>query len=168
MTRSQQCLCSLGCLALAALAGVGACGGKDGKPSEPLPCASGALLHVQLSRTVASMTAPTFSICRNDTCYPWAPAPLSKLDDGTMLQPITNKAQIFGTFWLYSDGSVTIEIEWRVIDESDLHDGDHYVITLANGSGAPATVLDGIATYARTTSTGLDSGVACVEAKLSA
>ena len=165
MTRSRQCRL-LG-FALAALVTVGACGGKDGKPSEPLPCASGALLHVQLSPTVATMTAPTFSICRNNTCYPWAPAAAPKLGDGTT-ESITDQAQILGTFWRNSDGTVTLDVEWRTGDETQLADGDHYVITLANGSGAPATVLDEIATYARTTSTGLDSGAACVEAKLSA
>jgi hypothetical protein len=85
-----------------------------------------------------------------------------------MLQSITDQAQIFGTFWRYSDGTVTLDIEWRMSDETQLVNGDRYVITLANGSGAPTTVLDGTATYARTTSTGLDSGAACVEAKLSA
>jgi hypothetical protein len=167
MTRSRQCSWGFFAFVLAALVSVGACGGKDSKPSEPLPCASGALLHVLLSPTVATMTAPTFSICRNDICYPWAPAALSKLDDGTM-ESITDQAQIFGTFWLNSDGTVTLDVEWRVSDETQLVDGDHYLITLADGSGARVPVLNGIATYVRTTSTGLDSGAACVEAKLSA
>ena len=167
MTRSRQ---RSWVFVLAVLASVGACGGKDGKSSQPLPCASGALLHVQLSPTVASMTAPTFSVCRNETCYPWTPAPLppsGRDGDGTSGY-ITDQASVFATLWHYADGSVTLEIEWRVSDQAELRDGDHYVITLANGSGAPAIVLDGIATYARTTSTGLDSGAACMEAKLSA
>ena len=166
MTRSRQCRL-LG-FALAALATVGACGGKDGKPSEPLPCASGALLHVLLSPTVATMTAPTFSICRNDTCYPWAPGPLPTSGSGGPPSEYIDQSLVFATLWRYSDGSVTLDVEWRVSDETQLVDGDHYRITLADGSGAPAPVLNGIATYVRTTSTGLDSGAACVEAKLSA
>jgi hypothetical protein len=115
------------------------------------------------------MTAPTFSICRNDTCYPWTPSALpTSGSGGPPSEYITDQALVFATLWRYSDGSVTLEIEWRVSDETQLVDGDHYVITLANGSGAPVTVLDGTATYARTTSTGLDSGAACVQAKLSA
>ena len=164
MTRSRQCLWGF---ALGVLAGVGACGGKDGKPIEPLPCASGALLHVLLSPTVATMTAPTFSICRNNTCYPWAPGALSKLDDGTT-QSITDQAQILGTFWRYSDGTVTLDIEWRMSDVTQLADGDLYVITLADGASTPVVVLDKTAVYTSTTSTGLDSGAACMEAKLSA
>jgi hypothetical protein len=164
MTRFRQCLWGF---AVAVLASVGACGGKDGKPSV-LPCVSGALLHAQLSPTVASMTAPAFSVCRNDTCYPWTPSPLPKSGSGGTSEYITDKALVLATLWRNSDGSVTLDVEWRVSDPADLHDGDRYAITLANGSGAPVPVFDGIATYVSTTSTGLDSGAACVEAKLSA
>jgi len=167
MTRSGQLRLLL--VALAALVGIGACGGKDSSPGTPAPCFSGALLHVLLSPTVASMTAPTFSICRNDTCYPWAPAALPASGaGGPPTESITNQAQILGTLWRYTDGTVTLDVEWRTSDASQLADGDHYEITLADGTDTPVVVLDKTAIYTPTTSSGLDSGAACLEAKLSA
>jgi hypothetical protein len=115
------------------------------------------------------MTAPTFSICRNASCYAWTPAALlPATGSGGTTESITAPEQILASFYRNSDGTITLDVEWHVSDETQLADGDHYTITLANGSGTPATVLDRIATYTRTTSTGLDSGAACVEAKLSA
>jgi hypothetical protein len=114
------------------------------------------------------MTAPTFSVCRNEICSPWTPSALPTSGSGGTSEYLPEQPFVFATLWRYSDGSVTLDVEWRVLDPADLHDGDHYAITLANGSGAQVPVLDGIATYVPTTSTGLDSGAACVEAKLSA
>jgi hypothetical protein len=85
-----------------------------------------------------------------------------------MMQSITDQAQILGTFWRNSDGTVTLDIEWRMSDVTQLADGDLYEITLADGASTPVVVLDKTAVYTSTTSTGLDSGAACVEAKLSA
>jgi hypothetical protein len=169
MTRFRQCFGVFVCLGLAALASVGGCGGGNGKPSEPLPCASGALLHVLLSPNVAAMTAPTFSICRNATCYAWTPAALLPASgSGGTTESVAAPEQILASLYRNSDGTITLDVEWHVSNETLLADGDHYTIRLADGSGAPAIVLDGIATYTRTTSTGLDSGAACVQAKLSA
>lgn len=154
--------------AAAALVSFGACGGKEGR-STPASCFSGALLKTQLSANVATMARPTFSICRNETtCYAWAPSALPVSGSGGTSEYVTDKASVFATLWRDSQGSVTLDVEWRTNDPSELRDGDHYVVTLAEGAGAPTTVFDKTALYSRITSTGLDSGTACLQAKLSA
>ena len=76
-------------------------------------------------------------------------------------------ADITGTLWRNSDSSITLDIEWNIADESQLVDGDHYVVTIADGAGLATTVLDKIATYVRSAPSAVDSGPTCAQATLS-
>lgn len=167
MTRTRQWW--FRALAMAALAGTGACGGTEGASNVPA-CFPGALLHAQLSPNVATMSQPTFSLCRNDVaCYAWTPAPLPKTGSGGdseyVAVPAVSPFSILATLWRNKDGSVTLDVEWRTADASLLANGDHYVVTLADGAGTPVPIFDKTAVYESATS---DNGAVCLEAKLSA
>jgi hypothetical protein len=161
---------ALVCLALLAPALAGACGGSKAPDVCALAsCTSGASLQISLSSSVAAMTQPKFTVCRNDVaCYDWLPGPLPSTGSGGTVEAISTVADITGTFWRNSDGTVTLDIEWAIADESQLVDGDHYVVTLADGTGAPTTVLDKLATYVRNAPGGADCGPVCLQVTLSA
>ena len=130
-------------------------------------CTSGASLQMSLSPSVVSMTQPKITVCRNDVCYVWSPAPLPAKTGGST-EAITPEAAITGTFWHNSDGTVSLDVEWAMGDESQLIDGDHYVVKLADGAGAATTVLDQPATYVRYASGGVDCGPVCLQVTLRA
>ena len=155
-------------LALLAPALAGACG--DSKPVDVCAlasCSSGASLQISLSASVASMTQPKITVCRNDVCFDWSPAPLSPTVSGGTTEGITSAAAIIGTFWRNSDGTVSLDIEWTINDESQLVAGDHYVVKLADGAGTPTTILDKTATYTRSAPGGADCGPVCLQTTLS-
>ena len=112
------------------------------------------------------MAQPKITVCRNDVCYVWSPAPLSPSVTGGSTEAITTEAALTGTFWHNSNGTVTLDIEWTINDESQLADGDHYVVTLADGAGAATTVLDQTATYVRNAPGGVDCGPVCLQVTL--
>jgi hypothetical protein len=114
------------------------------------------------------MVAPTVKVCRNSSeCYTSVfPRLPSAVNDGTN-QAMSDTVPITGTLWLNSDSSITLDIEWDVADESQLVDGDHYVVTIADGAGPATTVLDQIATYTRSSPGVADSGPTCLQASLS-
>lgn len=156
-------------LALLALVLAGACG--DSKPVDVCAlasCSSGASLQVLLASSVASLTQPKITVCRNDVCFDWSPAPLSPTVTGGTTEAIPSAAAITGTFWRNSDGTVTLDVEWIINDESQLVDGDHYVVRLADGAGTPTTLLDKTATYTQSAPGGADCGPVCLQVKLSA
>lgn len=113
------------------------------------------------------MTQPKITVCRKDVCYDWLPTPLSSTEAGGSTEVISNVADITATLWRNSDGSVTLDIEWRVDDESQLQNGDHYVVKLADGAGTPTTYLDMTASYQESTPSGPDCGPVCLQASLS-
>jgi hypothetical protein len=80
---------------------------------------------------------------------------------------MSSTADITGTLWRNSDSSITLDIEWDIADQSLLVDGDHYVVTIADGAGVATTVLDKTATYARSAPGAADSGPICLQATLS-
>jgi hypothetical protein len=94
------------------------------------------------------------------------PAPLSPTQTGGSTEAITPDAAITRTFWHNSDGTVSLDVEWSINDESQLIDGDHYVVKLADGAGAATPVLDSLATYVRNAPGGADCGPVCLQVKL--
>ena len=117
---------------------------------------------------MATIVQPKIKVCRNEvTCYLWSPAPLNPNKTGGSIEAISQDAAITGTFWHNSDGTVSLDIEWTINDESQLVDGDHYIVTLADGSSVPTTVLDKTATYVRNAPGGADCGPVCLQATLS-
>ena len=144
----------------------GACGGSGDKSGPPAPCTSGAWLHIPLDPGVVAMTQPKIRACRNDECHDWAPAPLPSTGSQGDNESFPDAVWITAQFWHNSDGSVTLDIQWTILDESQLQDGDHYVVTLANGTGTASTVLDQIATYVRSAPGEADSGPTCLQATL--
>jgi hypothetical protein len=156
---------------LATLATALACACGDSKHVDVCAlasCTSGASLQISLSPSVASMTQPKITVCRNAGCYVWSPAPLSPTKTGGSTETIAADAAITGTFWHNSDGSVSIDIEWTISDESQLVDGDRYVVALAEGAGAATTVLDKPATYLSNAAGGADCGPVCLQVTLKA
>jgi len=142
-----------------------ACGGS--KATTKTPCSSGAWLHIPLDSSVAAMTQPTITVCRNGACYPWAPQPLPTTGSGGTEEAIpagTTTDSIKGTFWRNADGTVTLDIEWWVTDPTVLVDGDRYQVTLADGTDPATTILDKSATYA---ASGPSGGPTCPQATLS-
>jgi len=117
--------------------------------------------------SVGAMAQPTVSVCRNSECYTSAFPPLPSGSGGSPQVAMSSTADITGTLWRNSDSSITLDIEWDIPDESQLVDGDHYVVTIADGAGVATTVLDKIATYARSAPGAADSGPTCVQATLS-
>jgi hypothetical protein len=151
------------CLAMLA----GACGDSSPKSDAPTPCTSGAWLHIALSSTVATMAQPTVTVCRNSVCYTSVFQQLpSTGSGGTPEQAMADAAAITGTLWRSSDGSVSLDIEWRIDDQSLLVDGDHYVVTLADGAGAASAVLDKTASYAMSAPGVADAGPVCLQTTL--
>jgi len=155
------------CFAILAPLLAGACGGSGPRSDTPAPCTSGVWLHVPLAPSTAAMAAPTVQICRNVTlCYTSTFPPLpSRVNDG-FTQNMSDTVPITGTLWLNSDGSITLDIDWTFGDPSLLQDGDHYVVTLANGTGIATTVLDKTATYQMSAAGIADSGPTCLQATL--
>ena len=144
----------------------GACGdSKHVDVCSLASCTSGASLQMSLSPSVASMTQPKITVCRNDVCYVWSPAPLP-MQTGGSTEAITPDAAITGIFWHNSDGTVSLDVEWAIGDESQLVDGDHYVVKLADGAGTATTVLDKTATYVRNAPGGADCGPICLQVTL--
>jgi hypothetical protein len=80
---------------------------------------------------------------------------------------MSTTADITGTLWHNLDGTITLDIEWNIVDESQLVDGDQYVVTIADGAGPATTVLDKTATYVRSAPGVADSGPTCLQATLS-
>ena len=158
------------CLAMLVPVFAGACGdSKHVDVCALASCTSGASLQVSLTSSVATLTQPKITVCRNEvTCYLWSPTPLDPMKTGGDIEAISPDAAVTGTFWHNSDGTVSLDIEWAISDESLLVDGDHYVVTLADGAGAPITILDKTATYARTAPGGADCGPVCLQVTLSA
>jgi len=155
------------CFATLAPVLAAACGGSERANVCVLAtCSSGASLQVSLASSVAALTQPKITVCRNDVCYDWLPAPLSPTISGGTTEGISNAAAITGTFWRNSDGTVSLDIEWTINDESQLVDGDHYVVKLADGAGVATTILDKTATYTRRAALG-DCGPVCLQATLS-
>jgi hypothetical protein len=154
----------LAILSVALLAPVlaGACGGLAAK-SAPVPCTSGVWLHIPLDLKVGAMAEPNVSVCRNSECTTSVFPPLPS----GWPQAMSTTADITGTLSRNSDGTITLDIEWNIADESQLVDGDHYVVTIADGAGLATTVLDRIATYSRSASGPADSGPTCLQAILS-
>jgi hypothetical protein len=124
--------------------------------------------NVALTERRLDGTQPKITVCRNDVCYIWSPAPLLPTQTGGSTEAITPDAAITGTFWHNSDGTVSLDVEWSINDESQLIDGDHYVVKLADGAGAATTVLDRLATYVRSAPGGADCGPVCLQVKLTA
>jgi hypothetical protein len=153
-------------VALLASVLAGACGGMGVKNGSPAPCTSGALLDISLASSVGAMVLPTVSVCRNIVCYTSAFPPVPAIPDRGTIQAMSDVAAITGTLWRNSDSSITLDIEWRIDDESQLADGDHYVVTIADGAGVATTVLDTTATYARSAPGAVDSGPVCLQATL--
>jgi len=137
-------------LGLAALAaGIFAtCGGVEtSNTCGKLKCTSGAALHVALGSDAASLVGATASVCRNTECYAWPlPSLPAKGSDGTTAI-FPGATSVYGTFWLNANMSITLDIEWRVDDASQVQDGDHYVVTLTDAAGTATTILDKTATY---------------------
>ena len=156
------------CVALFAPVLAGACGGMAVKSGTPAPCTSGVLMHIPLGSSTAAMAAPTVKVCRNGSeCYTSTFLPLpSTVNNGPPTQAMSDTVPITGTLWLNSDSSITIDIEWDFADQSLLVDGDHYVVTIADGAGVATTVLDKIAAYVRGAPGAADSGPTCVQATL--
>ena len=154
------------CLVSLAPVLAGACGGSGAKSDTPLPCTSGAWLHIVLDPSVATMAQPKITACRNDACYDWAPAPLPSARADGAWGTFPDAVWITGYFWHNADGSNTLDIQWTIIDESQLQDGDHYVVKLANGTGVATTLLDQTATYVRSSPGVADSGPTCMQATL--
>ena len=154
------------CLASLASVLAGACGGSGNKSDTPLPCTSGAWLHMVLAPSVATMAQPKITACRNDECYDWAPAPMPSARGDGAWGNFPDAVWITGYFWHNSDGSYALDIQWMSVDESQLQDGDHYVVKLANGTGVATTLLDRTATYVRSASGVADSGPICLQATL--
>ena len=170
MTHPGRARFILLCLAMLAPVLAGACGGsKQVDVCALASCTSGASLQVSLPSSVATIIQPKIKICRNEvTCFLWSPAPLDPTKTGGSTEAISPDAVITGTFWRNSDGTVSLDIEWTINDESQLVDGDHYVVTLADGASVPTTVLDKTATYVRSAPSGADCGPVCLQARLSA
>jgi len=154
------------CLTVLAPVLAGACGDSAVKNNSPEPCTSGAWLHIPLDPSVVTMAEPKVSVCRNGECHDWDPMPLRSTGSNGDYESFPSAAWIIGTFWHNSDGSVTLDVQWSVVDESQLQDGDHYVVTLADGNGVLSTVLDQIAVYARSAPGPADSGPTCLQATL--
>lgn len=155
------------CLATLAPVLAAGCGGSEPANVCALAtCSSGASLQVALAPSVAALTQPKFTVCRNEVCHDWLPAPLPPAGSGGTTETMANDAAITGTFWRNSDGTVSLDIEWTINDESQLVDGDHYVVRLADGAGAATTILDKTATYTRRAALA-DCGPVCLQATLS-
>jgi len=145
----------------------GGCGDSSPKSQPPAPCTSGAWLHISLSSTVATLAQPTVTVCRNSVCYTSVFQQLPSIGSGgTPEQAMSDTAAITGTLWRKSDGSVSLDIEWRIDDQSQLVDGDHYVVTLADGAGTATAVLDKTATYVMSAPGVADAGPICMQATL--
>ena len=112
------------------------------------------------------MAQPKITVCRNDECHAWAPAPLPNTGSGGDYESFPDAVWITGTFWHNSDGSVALDIQWSATDESQLQDGDHYLVTLANGTGSATTILDKTAAYQMSAPGIADSGPTCLQATL--
>jgi len=154
-------------LAMLALALAGACGDSSPKADLPTPCTPGAWLHISLSSAVASMAQPKVTVCRNSSCFTSIFQQLpSSGSGGTPEQSMSDTAAITGTLWRNLDGSVSLDIEWRIDDQSLLVDGDHYVVTLADGAGVATAVLDKTATYVMSAPGVADAGPICLQATL--
>lgn len=154
------------CVALLAPVLAGACGGMGAKNGSTAPCTSGAWLHMLLDSSVAAMAQPTVSVCRNGGCYTSA-FPALPIVSGGWAQAMSTTADITGTLWRNSDGSITLDIEWNTLDKSQLVDGDRYVVTLADGAGPATPELDQTATYVTSGSGAADGAPTCLQAKLS-
>jgi hypothetical protein len=154
------------CLAMLAPVLASACGDSSPKTQAPEPCTSGALMHIPLQSNVVAMTQPTVTVCRNSVCYTSVFPQLPSTGSSGNVQAMSDTAAITGTLWRNLDGTVTLDIEWRIDDQSQLVDGDHYVVTLANGAGAATAVLDKTATYAMSAPGVADAGPVCLQAKL--
>jgi hypothetical protein len=138
------------------------------KSGTPAPCTSGVLIHIPLGSSTAAMAAPTVKVCRNGSeCYTSTFPPLPSVVNNGTIQAMSDTVPITGTLWLNSDSSITLDIEWDTADESQLVDGDHYVVTIADGAGVATTVLDKIATYVRSAPGVADSRPICLQATLS-
>jgi hypothetical protein len=155
------------CVALLAPVLAGACGGLAARSDTPTPCSSGVWLSIVLPAAVGTMTQPTVSVCRNSECYTSA-FPALPLATGGWSQAMSTTAYITGTLWRNPDNSITLDIQWDVVDASQLVDGDHYLVTIADGTGAATSVLDSLATYVRSGSDVIDSGLSCLQATIKA
>jgi hypothetical protein len=113
------------------------------------------------------MVQPTVTVCRNSVCYTsvFQQLPTSGVG-GTPEQAMSDVAAITGALWRSSDGSIALDIEWRIDDQSQLVDGDHYVVTLADGPGVATAVLDKTATYVMSAPGVADAGPICLQATL--
>ncbi len=122
------------------------CGGADS--CIQVRCASGASMSIPLAALPASGTVVT--VCRNDTCYqatvPEVPG-LPDAGEASTRLAFTDAAFVVAILWQGADRSVELQIEWREENSEMLADGDRYLVTLTDVSGATTPLLSQTATY---------------------
>ena len=124
------------------------CGGiETSNTCGKLTCTSGALLHIPLGSNAASLVGATATACRNGECYVWPLPSLPATGSDGITAILPGATSVFGTFWLNADKSITLDVEWRMDDASQVQDGDRYVVTLTDAAGTPTTLLDKTAAY---------------------
>ena len=123
------------------------CGGSESNTCGTAGCTSGAWLRIPLASSVASQANTTVTVCRNTECYTSVfPAVPAVGGAGTDLV-FPAATFVVGTLYQDTDQSIELDIEWRVDAASQVQDGDHYIVTFTDATGATTTMLDKTATY---------------------
>ena len=141
--------CRLFALCSAALATMffAMCGGSEGKTCGTAGCTSGAWMHIPLASSVANQANTTVTVCRNTECYTSAlPAVPAVGGAGTDLV-FAAATFVVGNLYQGTNQSIGLDLEWRVDAASQVQDGDRYVVTFTDATGATTTMLDKTATY---------------------
>jgi hypothetical protein len=144
LTTDQARRFVLGSAALLAVVAV-TCGGAD--TCSQATCTSGALLHIPLASSPASLTGTTVTVCRNAECYAATLPELPAADEASAGLAFAGASFVVGTLWQDADHTLGLDLEWHAESPDLVTDGDHYLVIFTDASGVPTTMLDRTATY---------------------
>jgi hypothetical protein len=137
---------------------------SSGKVCTTAACSSGAWMSVTFLSGPSAVVGRTVTMCRNDACHagtvPFVPDSVGAVASMTF----PDAPFVVGRLWQDEDHSVTLELEWR--ESGQVQDGDHYVVTLTEPSGATSTLVDKTVTYEKLAPNGEDCGPICWSAEL--
>ena len=111
----------------------------------PVGCQSGATLNIMYMSPPAGLVGGTVTVCRNAECYSGIVPALPGTNDVGANVAFANAPPVGGTLSHDQSGMVHLDFEWRL--DSQPPASDHYVVTLAETTGATLTMFDKIVYY---------------------
>jgi hypothetical protein len=130
-------------------------------------CASGASIWLGLSQPASTLPQSVVTLCRNGVCFSAPlPMPSTYIQTGTTI-PFDLTSPARGSLWRLEGEVYELELHWYVHDNSILHDGDDYTVTVVDGDGQTTATLEQTVSYQKNEPNGT-CGPTCLDATIDA